>query len=156
MAALLAAYPSLRFEIVGASGSEQLVRAAFPGSLSSRVTIHPKLTRTQIAELLATSKIAFLPSWYEGFGMATAGAMACGCAAVTTPTGFGGELVDGVEALICPFGDVAAMRAAIERLLDDDELRVRIATAGQVRARMLRWETSVAKLEETYLRWLAE
>ena len=82
--------------------------------------------------------------------------MACGCAAVTTPTGFGAELHDGEEVQLCAFGHASAMRASVERLLDDEALRVRIARAGWQRVQRLRWEHSVRKLEETYLRWLDE
>ncbi len=42
------------------------------------------------------------------------------------------------------------------RLLDDEVLRARTAEAGWRRAQSLRWETSVGKLEATYLRWLDE
>lgn len=154
--AILKSRPGVNFEVLGASGSEAQIRAALPTELQTRITVHPRLSNAEIALRLARSRVLFFPSLYEGFGMALAEAMACGCAAVTTPTGFGAELLDGVEALICPFGDAAAMQAGIERLLDDDALRMRIATAGQRRARTLRWETSVAKLEETYQRWVEE
>jgi glycosyltransferase involved in cell wall biosynthesis len=146
----------ITFEIIGASGSAAVILQSFPPELHPRITIHPRLSNSEVAQVLARCAILFFPSQYEGFGMAVAEAMASGCAAVTTPTGFGGELRDGVEALICPFGDVIAMRNAIERLLDDDDFRVAIATAGQQRARTLRWETSIAKLEETYLGWIDE
>jgi glycosyltransferase involved in cell wall biosynthesis len=154
--AVLREHTSATFEIIGASGSAAVILQSFPPELHPRITIHPRLSNSELAQVLARCAILFFPSQYEGFGMAVAEAMASGCAAVTTPTGFGGELRDGVEALICPFGDVIAMRNAIERLLDDDDFRVAIATAGQQRARTLRWETSIAKLEETYLGWIDE
>ncbi len=112
--------------------------------------------RTASAARLARAKIFFVPSEYEGFGLALAEAMACGCAVVTTPTGYGAELRDGEEGLLCPFEDSGAMRAALARLLDDDALRTRIAGAGWRKVQGLRWESSVRKLETTYRRWLDE
>ena len=47
---------------------------------------------------------------------------------------------DGVEGLVVPAEDPAAMRAAIERLLGDAELRARLGAAG--RARVERDHTS--------------
>ena len=88
--------------------------------------------------------------------MGLAEAMACGLAAVTTPTGFGADLHDGEEALVCPFGDVRAMQGAITQLLDDEPARVRIAEAGWRRVQTLRWETSVDRLDAIYRRWVAE
>ena len=156
MERLWATRPNLRLSLLGVGGGESEVRAAFSPEVQPRLEVQSRLSPDAIAEVLAKTKVLFLPTEYEGFGLATAEAMACGCAVVTTPTGFGAELVDGEEALICPFGDVGAMQGAIGRLLDDDALRMRIAAAGQRRARTLRWETSVARLEETYLRWVAE
>ena len=82
--------------------------------------------------------------------------MACGCAAVTTPTGFGAELRDGDEAFVCGFDDVNAMENSILRLLSDDNLRLRIAHKGRERVQSLKWETSARKLEGVYGRWIEE
>lgn len=156
MTAVLRKYADVIFDVLGAASSATVIYEAFPVDVHARIVIHPRLSNQELARLLSRCSILFFPSLYEGFGMAIAEAMACGCAVVTTPTGYGAELVDGDEALIFPFGDVGAMQAALERLLIDDALRARIATAGQRRARTLRWETSVAKLDETYSRWIAE
>jgi glycosyltransferase involved in cell wall biosynthesis len=148
--------PLLHLSLLGVGLDEKEVREAFSPLVQSRIEVRSRLLPAEILAILLKTKVFFYPTEFEGFGLALAEAMACGCAAVTTRTGFGAALVDGMEALICPFGDMSAMRASVERLLDDDELRLQIATAGQKRARTLRWETSLAKLEEIYLRWLQE
>lgn len=152
---LLRERPTLQISLLGVAVDEAMVRAEFPVETQPRLEVRSRLSPGEILGTLATSRVFFLPTEYEGFGLALAEAMAAGCAAVTTPTGFGAELRDGVEALICPFGDATAMRRGIERLLDDADLRVKIATAGQQRARLLRWEASLDQLEATYLRWLS-
>ena len=120
------------------------------------MTIRPRLSPASAGGALRQSRVFVFPSEYEGYGLALAEAMACGCVPVTTPTGLGAELRDGEEALVCPFGDTVAMRVAVERLLDDDALRARLAVAGQAGARELRWSESVRRLEAVYDGWLGE
>lgn len=153
---ILTERPLLQISLLGVGADEEKVRSKFPSEMQPRIEVRPRLSPAEIFAVLVKTKVFFLPTEYEGFGLALAEAMAAGCAAITTPTGFGAELLHEVEALVCPFADAVAMRAAVERLLDDDELRVRIATAGQRRARTLHWEASVALLEKTYLRWISE
>ena len=153
---LLRARPGLRLDLMGTNPRLDNPLRDFPPELHGQIVVHPRRTIPELVASLARAKVFFFPSEYEGFGLALAEAMACGCAAVTTPTGFGAELRDGEEAILCPFGAAGDMRAAVERLLDDDALRARIAGAGWRRAQGLRWETSVRTLEGTYRRWLGE
>jgi glycosyltransferase involved in cell wall biosynthesis len=54
---------------------------------------------------------------------------------------------DGVNALLCPPGDPYALAAALERLAEDDRLRVDLGIAA--RASMLRhhtWEATVQRI----------
>ena len=156
MLPLLRARPALRLDLCGVGEPAETVLPVFPAEVRGQVEVEPRLSVPEVIARLSRAKVFFLPTEYEGFGLALAEAMACGCAAVTTPTGFGAELRDGEEALLCQFGDVEAMRGALARLLDDDALRIRVAAAGWRRVQDLRWETSVGTLEATYLRWLAE
>ena len=153
---LLRGRPDLQLDLLGVGETAETVLAAFPAELHPRLHVEPRLAVPEIIARLSRATVFFLPTEYEGFGLALAEAMACGCAAVTTPTGFGAELRDGEEAMVCPFGAAETMRAAVARLLDDDALRLRVAEAGWRRVQGLRWETSVGKLEATYLRWLDE
>lgn len=156
MSELLANDTSLELRVLGVGDHAERVRADFPPALHGRIHIRGRLTPAEIQAECAHALVFFQATEFEGFGLALAEAMASGCAAVTTPTGFGAALRDGAEALICPFGDTTTMSAALRRLLSDESLRLRIAVAGQQRARQLRWETSVAQLEKTYLHWLDE
>jgi glycosyltransferase involved in cell wall biosynthesis len=148
--------PDLHLDLLGVGCPEAVPLAKFPSALQARITVAPRLPLAELLPLLRRARVFFFPSEYEGFGLGLAEAMACGCAAVTTPTGFGAELADGREALLCGFGAVAAMGAAVARLLDDETLCARVALAGWQRVQMLRWESSVRRLEQTYLRWLGE
>jgi glycosyltransferase involved in cell wall biosynthesis len=90
-------------------------------------------------ELLARyvrAAVVACPSRREGFGVVCAEAMAHGRPVVAT--GVGGLLdlvVDGETGILVEPGDVAGLRAALERLLADEALRVRLGAAGRERMR---------------------
>ena len=153
---LLRARPGLALDLFGIDINTVDPLAHFPAEIHRQIVVHPRLSIAELIARISRAKVYFFPSEYEGFGLGLAEAMACGCAAVTTPTGFGADLLAGQEALICDFGAVAEMRAAIERLLDDEPARISIAEAGWRRVQELRWEKSVRRLESTYRRWAAE
>ncbi|MDQ3621184.1 MAG: glycosyltransferase family 4 protein [Verrucomicrobiota bacterium] len=156
MTRVLRRFPEAELEVFGTGGSCDEARAAFPGDVRLRVTVHGWLSNAEAAQRLSCARVFFFPTQYEGFGMALSEAMACGCAVVSTPTGFGAELIHGKEALICDFSDVAGMEHAVASLLNDEAWAAQIAEAGRKRVQQMRWETSVRKLEQAYLRWLAE
>lgn len=152
----LAAAPGLELEAFGTSRDAGAVRAAFPEAVRARVLVSGRLAPEQLAAGLARASIFVFPTRYEGYGMATAEAMAAGCAVVTTPTGFGGDLRDGEDALLIPPGDAPALARAVRRLVGDDALRLRLARAGWRRVQSHRWAASVSALEAAYAGWLAE
>jgi glycosyltransferase involved in cell wall biosynthesis len=82
------------------------------------------------------------PSRREGFGVVCAEAMAHGRPVVASAVGGHLDLVvDGETGLLVPPGDVRALRAALERLLGDAELRSRLGAAARERAReRFAWE----------------
>lgn len=156
MTRVLARDQSLRFDVYGTGVNPDLILASFPAELRQRISVYPRLANQELAEGLSKAKVFFFPTQYEGFGMALAEAMACGCAPVTTRTGFGATLLDGKEALLCDFTDAPAMERAVLKLLRDDALRARIATSAVERVRSLSWETNIAKLEALFARWTSE
>jgi glycosyltransferase involved in cell wall biosynthesis len=82
--------------------------------------------------------------------------MAMGCAVVTTRTGLGGDLVNGKEALVCDAGDRDDLKNKIEALINDEDLRQRIANAGWERVRSMTWNNAAKSLEAFYLAWTEE
>lgn len=156
MTRVLTQNQSLYFDVYGTGGAQDTVLACFPSQLHDRIVVHPRLSNQEIAAGLARAKVFFFPSQYEGFGIALAEAMACSCAVVTTPTGFGAELAHGEEALVYDFNDVEAMEQVILQLLRDDELRLKLAYGGWQRVRSLDWEANIQKLEAIYRQWIEE
>jgi glycosyltransferase involved in cell wall biosynthesis len=84
--------------------------------------------------------------------MALLEAMAHGRAVVATPVGgIPGLVEDGRTGLLVPPGDGGALRAAIERLLADPELRRRLGNAARERVTELcSWERVVDQTLAAY------
>lgn len=151
---LLRQIPDLEFHILGASGSKHEILNAFAEHQRSRIKVYPRLSQGDIVEILSQAKVFLFPSLYEGFGMATTEALACGCAVVVTPTGFGTSIQDGLDGFVCNFQDVALMTRRCLDLFLDEGLRNRISFAGRERVSCLNWPVQLQKLEAIYQYWL--
>ncbi|MDQ3671151.1 MAG: glycosyltransferase family 4 protein, partial [Actinomycetota bacterium] len=88
--------------------------------------------------------IVVCPSHREGYGVAAREAMAYGRPVVAAAVGGLVDAVeDGVTGLLVPPRDAAALRAALERMLGDPQLRERLGRAGRERAAQeLSWSAS--------------
>jgi glycosyltransferase involved in cell wall biosynthesis len=100
------------------------------------------LLRAELEPLYARAAVAVFPSRIEGFGVACAEAMAHGRAVVASAVGGLRDLVkDGETGLLVPARDPKALRAAIDRLLADEELRRRLGRAARAHiAELCNWE----------------
>lgn len=121
------------------------LRDQVPGALG--FVPHDELLR-----LYERAAVVVCPSHREGFGVACAEAMAHGRPVVASAVGGLRDLVvDGETGLLVPPGDATALRAALERLLADADLRRRFGEAGRDRARELfSWERSTALTLSAY------
>ena len=91
--------------------------------------------RETVFELLAAADAVLLSSSWENFPHAVVEGLAAGTPVIATAVGGVGEIVeDGVNGLLVPPGDAAALAAAIERFFADAALRgrLRAAAAGSV------------------------
>jgi glycosyltransferase involved in cell wall biosynthesis len=129
-------------ELVEAARDLNLVVAG-DGPLRSRVPgalgfVPPR----ELDRLYARAAVVACPSRREGFGVACLEAMAHARPVVATSVGGLRDLVvDEETGLTVPARDPAALRAALERLLGDRELRRRLGAAGRERAlRHFSWE----------------
>ena len=90
----------------------------------------------EVLRLIERAAVVVAPSRREGFGVTVAEAMAHGRPVVASAVGGLLDLVvDGETGLLVPPRDPAALRAALERLLGDAELRARLGAAARERAR---------------------
>jgi glycosyltransferase involved in cell wall biosynthesis len=123
-------------ELVEAARGMTLVVAG-DGPLRARVPGARGLVRhDELQGLYARAAVVACPSRREGFGVACLEAMAHARPVVATNVGGLRDLVvDGDTGIVVPPRDPAALRAALERLLADRELRLRLGVAGRERAR---------------------
>jgi glycosyltransferase involved in cell wall biosynthesis len=102
-----------------------------PG-IARRVTFTGWLPQAEVYALCRAADIFVLPSFHEGQAMSLLEAMAHGLAIVTTPVGAHQEAVeDGTQALLVQPGDVAALAAALSRLIDNFALRDALGSAAR-------------------------
>ena len=105
------------------------LRTRVPGALGF-------VPHRELAELYERAAVVACPSHREGFNVVCAEAMAYGRPVVAGAVGGLLDLVvDEETGLLVPPRDVGALRAALERLLGDEELRTRLGAAARERAR---------------------
>jgi glycosyltransferase involved in cell wall biosynthesis len=115
--------------------------ALLEGGLGHRVTLLGAVDQQRLAELYAKADIFVMSSLYEGYGMVLGEAMARGLPIVCTTGGAAAETAPDTAAIKVPPGDQAALTAAIGRLIDEPDLRARMADAAWAAAQGLpRWE----------------
>jgi len=89
--------------------------------------------RDDVAELLAEASIFCLASYREGLPKSLLEAAATGLPIVTTDIAGCREVVrDGVNGVLVPTRDPAALAAAIEHLLDDEQFATRLGAASRI------------------------
>jgi glycosyltransferase involved in cell wall biosynthesis len=137
-----------RLTIVGATDRNPasmaaLIDAVRETGLGARIAIAGPLAEAQLSCHYDRADLFVMPSLYEGYGMVLAEAMAHGLPIVCTTGGAAAETVPNAAALkVCP-GDGAALTAALKRLLEDAQLRRRLADAAWAAGQQLpSWEAT--------------
>jgi glycosyltransferase involved in cell wall biosynthesis len=94
------------------------------------------------------------PSLYEGFGFPVLESMACGTPVVTSNVSSLPQVAGDAALLVDPL-DVEAIARAIQRILDDSELRQTLIQRGFEQVKHFTWEKSAHKLVQIYQKVLA-
>lgn len=136
------------------------LKVTFFGSVRPPADLPPWITYERgrsdefiVDQIYNRASIYLCSSIVEGFGLPVAEAMACGCAVVSTDCGGIRDFAEhDVTALLSPPGQPEALAANLRRLLDDDALRVRLASQGHERIQGFSWSRSTDLLEEVLRR----
>ncbi len=102
--------------------------------LEQKVTLAGFLEGDALQSAYEAADLFLLPSYREGFPTAISEAMAAGLPVVTTRMrGMADHLVAEENALFVAPGDAIGLAAAIERILDDPDLRARMSAANRAK-----------------------
>jgi glycosyltransferase involved in cell wall biosynthesis len=122
---------------------------------SARARVLGPLPRPELPAAYAAAELAVLPSiptprFREPWGLVCNEAMHQGrpmIASNTVGAVAGGLVRDGHNGLVVPAGDASALRAAIERMLTDEQLRARLGTAARSAVAGYTYEAMVASFD---------
>ena len=133
MSQLVRQYPQLNLLLVSKpqekGETEQLIKNL---NLAKHIQFVHGVSTDALVKYYAESSIAIVPSVYEGFGLPAGEAMACAVPIVSTNGGALSEVV-GDAGITVATKDPAAMAAAIEEFLLDENARKRFGKLGRKR-----------------------
>lgn len=130
--------------------SVQLVADIVRFNLKDRVQAVGAVPDERLALLYAEADLFVLASRYEGYGMAYAEAIAHGLPVIGTTGGAVPEVVPADAGILVAPDDVAALAAALRRLIADADERSRYAAGAQAAAaRLPRWRDTAQRIADT-------
>lgn len=136
-----------------------LRRQAEALGLTDRITFAGRVSDEALPAYYAAADVFVLPACErsEAFGLVQVEALASGLPIVSTELGTGTSYVnrDGVSGLVVPPRDPAALAEALNRLVNDLELRQRLAAGARQRAALFEASRMVAEIEALYAEVLA-
>ncbi len=127
--------PDWRLQFIGANNSNYISEMAKSSGIENRVDFSG--WTNEIDQILRTKSIYVLSSRREGFPCSLLEAMSQGCACVAfdCKTGPNEIITDGKSGLLAHNGDINDLAAKLQRLIDDEQLRQRLAKGATEEAR---------------------
>ncbi len=141
--AVRARRPGLGLVLAGRAGwlAEPILRLA--RAHADWVRLLDYVPEADLAGLYSGARVFAFPSLYEGFGFPILEAMACGTPVVCANTSSLPELAGEAALLVDPL-DTGALRAAIERVLDDEALAADLRRRGPAQAERFTWAAAAS------------
>jgi len=122
--------------------------------IADRVELLKRLTQEQVATTLNESSIFVMSSVTEGFPRALIEAIACGTPVVATDVGSCREIVDEVGFIVKP-RDPREFADAVNRLIENGELRAEFSRNCQEVAKRYDWKRTSEIVENEYRRLIS-
>jgi glycosyltransferase involved in cell wall biosynthesis len=119
-----------------------------PSDLPTWVEYHQNPPQSKLREAYNEAAIFISPSWVEGWPLPPAEAMQCGAALAATDIGGHREYAEHEKtALLSPPKDPGAMASSVLRLIQNRELRLRLARQGHNYVQSFTWNRAVTSFE---------
>jgi glycosyltransferase involved in cell wall biosynthesis len=120
--------------------------------LGGRVDLAGALESESFEEAWREADLFVAASRHEGFGMAVAEAVARGLPVVTTAAGAVESWLDRRAAIVVPVGDVVRLRGALQRTMDEPELRAALRAGALAAAAALpSWDGTAGGVDAALL-----
>ena len=158
LTSLLEAYRALmgrgvesRLVIVGKKGwlYEGFFRRLRELGLEDKVIFPGFVADEDLPALYSAADLFVLPSLYEGFGLPLLEAMACGVPVVCSSTSSLPEIAGRAAVMVDPL-DVSQLARALERVLEDSDLRASMRQVGLKQAAHFSWERTAKETLAVY------
>ncbi len=133
----------------GGYGARSIVDRIKRSSCNERIRVTGYVSRQELEQLYSQASIFAFPSLDEGFGIPVLEAMVHGVPVVTSNRSALAEVAGDAALLIDP-QQTEELRSALNRLIEDCELRSRLIELGRSRARMYTWERAVRATHAVY------
>ena len=128
---------------------DETLRSIEEGRMKDSVILTGYVPQSDLPALYSGSICFVYPSYFEGFGLPPLEAMKCGTPVIAGNRTSLPEVVGDAGILVDPF-DVNAIAAAIERLVDDPDLRQQLSVKGVARSRLFDWNETARRTLNIY------
>lgn len=159
MAPILRAQPKVHVVIIG-DGSLYTQLENFATQLEVRTQVHFLGNRNDVSELIGNLDIFALATQIEPSGMVFLEAAAAKLPVIGTQIGAVSEMMSaGKSGMLIPLHDVVALRKALQRLIENPDLRQQMGQAGYdyaVTAGSFSLNAQQQRTEHSYRRWLSQ
>lgn len=156
LASLRADFPQLNLLVIGKLKPDGVTEKELHAlQLSDCVEFKTGISTEELVAAYAESKMAIVPSLYEGFGLPAGEALACGIPLVCSDGGALPEVV-GDAALLVKAGDLNELAQAIRHLLTSEDACEALSLAGRLHSlQHLSWQVVGEHLSEYYRQTIA-
>lgn len=127
---------------------------SLPANDRQRVRVLGAISEAEKCDLLAAADIVAMPSRTDSFGIIYLEAWLYHKPVIGARAwGIGDVIADGVDGVLVPFGDVAALTEALARLLDDPDQRAALGARGAAKVlERYTWPQVYARVRAAYER----
>ena len=130
--------PKLWLVVVGAKGRQGVFSDLNLGETPARVHFTDHLPGSLLPVIYSGAVVFIYPSLYEGFGLPPLEAMASGVPVITSNTTSIPEVVGDAAIMVDP-SSTRDIAQAMLRVLENEELKRRLSSAGLMRAQRFNW-----------------